>query len=446
MPAGVYNLQARATSSYGMTGNSLPVQVRVCGVPVVSLTAPAAGATLATGQAAQLTASATSPNDGCTINKVEFYAKLGAAAPSLVGTAVGLPPYQVSWTPASSGAYTLTAKVFDQRDVTATSPGIAVNVNAASTVDISAPAANQVFAPNSTIAITAVPADADGTISKVEFYQGTTLLGTRTAAPWTHSWTSVPKGNYSLTVKAFDNLNASTTSAAVPIIVSLPPTVSLTSPAANAVFANPANITINATASDPDGTIAKVEFFQGTTLLCTDTASPFTCAWNGVTGGAYSLTAKATDNQGATTTTAAVPDRRQPAPRRDPDIARGRRAFAAPATISLAATASDADGTITEVRFYNGASLLGTDTTSPLRLHLGVGARWRVLPFRRGGRQPGRHEDFRAGQRHRVRPAGGDDHLRPMAAPMRRPRRSALRRMRAVRAASRRSSSTTAPR
>ena len=199
---------------------------------------PVAGATLATGQATQLTASATSPNDGCTISKVEFYAKLGAAAPALVGTAVGSPPYQVGWTPANCGAYTLTAKVFDQRDVTATSSGVAVTVNAASTVYISAPAANQVFAPNSTIAITAVPADADGTIAKVEFYQGTTLLGTRTGAPWTHSWASVPKGNYSLTAKAFDNLNASTTSAAVPIIVSLPPTVSITSPAANALYAS----------------------------------------------------------------------------------------------------------------------------------------------------------------------------------------------------------------
>ncbi|MCC6194106.1 MAG: VCBS repeat-containing protein, partial [Burkholderiales bacterium] len=365
VPAGVYRLQARATSSYGMTGHSLPVEVRVCGIPTVSITAPAAGATLATGQVTQLTAAAASPNDGCTIGKVEFYAKLGAAAPALVGTALGVPPYQVDWTPASSGAYTLTAKVFDQRNVTATSAAVAVNVNAAPTVSISAPAASQVFAPNATIAITAVPADTDGTISKVEFYQGATLLGTRTAAPWTHSWAGVPKGNYTLTAKAFDNLNAATTSAAVAIAVTAPPTVSITSPAANAVFTPPANITINASASDPDGSIAKVEFFQGASLLCTDTAAPFTCAWNGVAGGAYSVTAKATDNQGATATSAVVPIVVNQSPVVSLASPAAGAAFAAPATIGLAASASDPDGTIAEVRFYNGATLLNTDTTSP---------------------------------------------------------------------------------
>ena len=53
----------------------------------------------------------------------------------------------------------------------------------------------------------------------------------------------------------------------------LAPAVSITSPANNASFIAPANITINATASDSDGTISKVEFFQGTTLLNTDTVA-----------------------------------------------------------------------------------------------------------------------------------------------------------------------------
>ncbi|MFO1307539.1 MAG: Ig-like domain-containing protein [Burkholderiales bacterium] len=365
IPAGVYNLAARARSSYGITATSVPVQVRVCDVPTVSLTAPAGGATLTTGVATSLQASAASPNGGCDITKVEFYAQLGAGTPSLVGTAVGLPPYQVDWTPSTSGGHTLTAIVYDQRNVTATSSGVAVTVNASPTVSISAPTTGQVFAPSSTVAITAVPADADGTVSKVEFYQGATLLATRTAAPWTHSWSSVPKGNYSLTAKAFDNLNATTTSAAVPIVVSQSPTVSITAPASGAVYANPANITINASAADSDGTIAKVEFFQGSTLLCTDNASPFTCAWNGVSGGSYSLTAKATDDQGATTTSVAIPIIVNQLPTVSLTSPTAGSTFIAPATVNLAATASDADGTIAQVQFYNGATLLNTDAASP---------------------------------------------------------------------------------
>ena len=84
------------------------------------------------------------------------------------------------------------------------------------------------------------------------------------------------------------------------------PTVSLTGPAASASFAAPASFTLTATAADPDGTISKVEFYQGATLLGTATAAPYAYAWTGVAAGTYSLTAKATDNQGATTTSAAV--------------------------------------------------------------------------------------------------------------------------------------------
>ena len=86
----------------------------------------------------------------------------------------------------------------------------------------------------------------------------------------------------------------------------LPPTVSITSPTSNAVFTAPANITIDATATDADGTISKVEFYQGTTLLNTDTSAPFTYTWPSVGSGTYSLTAKATDNNNAVTTSTAV--------------------------------------------------------------------------------------------------------------------------------------------
>ncbi len=79
-----------------------------------------------------------------------------------------------------------------------------------------------------------------------------------------------------------------------------PPSVSITSPANGASFTSPANITINADAGDTDGTIARVEFYQGTTLLGTDTSAPYSFAWNNVAAGSYALTARATDDDGAT--------------------------------------------------------------------------------------------------------------------------------------------------
>jgi RHS repeat-associated protein len=68
--------------------------------------------------------------------------------------------------------------------------------------------------------------------------------------------------------------------------------------------AAPAAITLTATATDSDGTIAKVEFYNGATLLATVTQAPYTYAWNNVAAGSYQLTAKATDNLAAVATSA----------------------------------------------------------------------------------------------------------------------------------------------
>jgi hypothetical protein len=84
------------------------------------------------------------------------------------------------------------------------------------------------------------------------------------------------------------------------------PTVSITSPANGATFTAPASITINATASDSDGTVSKVDFYRSATLLGTDTVSPYSYPWSSVAAGSYILTAKVTDNDGATTTSTAV--------------------------------------------------------------------------------------------------------------------------------------------
>ena len=84
------------------------------------------------------------------------------------------------------------------------------------------------------------------------------------------------------------------------------PNVSLTSPANNATFTAPASIILTADAQDTDGTVTQVEFFQGATLVATDTAAPFSFTLTNVAAGSYSFTAKATDNLGATTTSAAV--------------------------------------------------------------------------------------------------------------------------------------------
>ena len=65
-------------------------------------------------------------------------------------------------------------------------------------------------------------------------------------------------------------------------------------------------MSISASASDTGGTITLVEFFEGTTKLGQDTTAPYSFSWTNVGVGSYTLTARATDNGGATTTSAGV--------------------------------------------------------------------------------------------------------------------------------------------
>jgi hypothetical protein len=81
-----------------------------------------------------------------------------------------------------------------------------------------------------------------------------------------------------------------------------PPAVTLDAPASGSTYTLPATIPLAATAQDTDGTIAKVEFYANDELIATDTTAPFTGSWTTAPAGDHRITAKATDNRGAATT------------------------------------------------------------------------------------------------------------------------------------------------
>jgi len=85
-----------------------------------------------------------------------------------------------------------------------------------------------------------------------------------------------------------------------------PPSIAVTSPAGGATFTAPATIALAASAGDTDGTVGKVDFYANGTLLGTDTSDPYQLSWVNVPAGTYTVTAVATDDDGATTTSAGV--------------------------------------------------------------------------------------------------------------------------------------------
>ncbi len=335
-----------------------------CGsAPTATLTAPVDNANFVAPASIALAATAAATATGATLTKVEFY----NGATLLAADATS--PYAYAWSNVPIGDYALTAKATDSKGTTATSTIATAHVkaNVAPTVTITAPANNSAYTAPATINLAATAADSDGTVTKVEFYQGSTRLATVTAPPYTYAWTNVAGGSYALTAKATDDKGAVTTSAVINVKVNKPPTISITAPANNATFVLPVSITIGASASDADGTIGKVEFYRDGVLLAADTTSPYSYVWTPAAAGTYVLTAKATDNLGAATASAAVTvtvNVNQPPTVSIANPTAGSLLVAG-SVVTIAATAADADGTIAKVEFYCDGVLLGADTTAP---------------------------------------------------------------------------------
>src|SRR5436190_5116515 len=279
----------------------------------VAITAPADGAVMGGPATVTLTAAARVDRQNWSIQQVEYY-----SGTTLIGTATAA-PYTFQWTDLTPGFYTLTAKAsanptqMPQRPNASNMPTwegvsapVAIRVNAPPTVSLTTPANNALYAGPATNALSPAAADATGNIVKVDFYQGTTLIGTSTTAPYVFSWTDVTPGIYRLTAVATNDAAQITTSSAVNVRVNSPPNVNLTAPANNAVYAGPANVTLTANPTDVVGIITKVEFFQGGAFIGSTNAAPYSFNWAGVTPGVYSLTALATNDAGQSTTSTAV--------------------------------------------------------------------------------------------------------------------------------------------
>jgi regulation of enolase protein 1 (concanavalin A-like superfamily) len=78
----------------------------------------------------------------------------------------------------------------------------------------------------------------------------------------------------------------------VPVAPVSPPSVALALPASGTTYTAPATINLSANVTSNGHSITQVQFYNGSTLLGTDTVSPYGLAWNSVSAGTYSLTAR----------------------------------------------------------------------------------------------------------------------------------------------------------
>jgi RHS repeat-associated protein len=260
--------------------------------------------------------------------------------------------------------------------------GAASKVLAGVTVTLDVPANGSTHSPGGNIALTASSQATGGySVSKVEFFQGSTLIATDTSSPYSITWNNVPQGHYTLTAKATaikkGNPDQSATSSPVDINVTTPPSVTLISPIADSTLPS-ALASFSATASDSDGTIAMVRFIYGQLIFWdsgtfTVSQPPYSAvvALHPVIGGEnglypYSIRAEAVDNDGAVTATATI---NFTVPRIGIVSPAQNAIFSAPANISIEPYVVNGDGAVTSVEFFAGSTLIGTASSAPFNFN-----------------------------------------------------------------------------
>jgi hypothetical protein len=169
----------------------------------------------------------------------------------------------------------------------------------APSVSITSPTQNMISNGGSTnlISISATASDNIG-VSRVEFYYNSTLIASDSTSPYSTSWSvsSLTSANYNLSAKAFDAAgNSMTSNVVVFSLDKVAPTGNFISPL-NASSLLPSTL-LSASGTDNNG-INRIEFYQGSVLLNSDTTPPFEFNWNtsSLPNGNYTLSLKIFDN------------------------------------------------------------------------------------------------------------------------------------------------------
>jgi hypothetical protein len=263
-------------------------------------------------------------------------------------------------------AYSNTASATTDAVTTDTQPpSVAIN-----------PSTSQTYTSAQTVTVSAAAADNVG-VARVDFYDGSTLKKSDTAAPFDFAWTVSGSDNGTHTWKAIARDAAGNTSQSsvnltvnVAVADTTPPTVSITSPAYGTTFTSAQTVSVSATASDNVG-VSGVRFYRDGSLVFTDTSAPYSYGWSisSSDNGAHTLTASAYDAAGNTASlsisvTVNIPTADTTPPTVSITSPASGTTYTSAQTVTISASASDNVG-VSGVRFYDNGALVSTDTSAP---------------------------------------------------------------------------------
>lgn len=206
----------------------------------------------------------------------------------------------------------------------------------------------------------------DGLISSPTGNFSLSIIGGAVLASGSGEYDGNPNNNNNATVTVSYNIVIPGSSCAS----NVNPTVSIS--ATPTAITGSGTVSLSATASDPDGTISKVEFYRNNVLIATDLTSPYTASYSENVVGTYSYYAKAFDNcpTPGVTNSSSVSVTVSSAACNPPTVSISQPAnnstVTAGTNVQVNATATAGSGTINLVRvFYDGGLAATLPNQSP---------------------------------------------------------------------------------
>lgn len=319
---GVYTLTAAVTDDAGNRVMSDPVTETISGgigsspygvlsisypnVDSSSTVLPTALVPVSVSLGSKLVVSAAGVDADGAIAKVDFYAN-GIQIGSIAN-----PPYDFVWQLNTLATVTLGAVFTDNAGNVFNAVPVIISPTpstgaASATVTLNSPNDGATYNAGSQIIFNATTNLGTVNPPKVDFYINGSQFQTVTAPPYQYTIGLSQPGTYYVQAVARTGTIVTTSNISrITVLANQPPTVALSSPSSGGTYKFGSTITINATAADPDGNIQSVQFFVNGSALSTDSSAPYSATFNPAAEGVYSISAVATDNAGATTSSAPV--------------------------------------------------------------------------------------------------------------------------------------------
>ncbi|WP_018344135.1 sugar-binding protein [Cytophaga aurantiaca] len=233
----------------------------------------------------------TTPTTFCTGGSVVLTVSSGSSYKWMNGTTAITGATVQSYTATTAGSYTV--EVTNAGNCKATSAATTVTVNTLPTATITANGSTSI-PQGGNVVLTANT----GSGFTYKWFKGSVQVGTA------QTYTATDAGVYTVEVTNANNCSATSSGTNVNVNTNQPSVITITSPVANTTVQG--TITIAADVTDPDGTIAAVEFLDGNMVIGTSTTAPYSFDWNNPGQGSHTITVRVTDSNGGITTSAPV--------------------------------------------------------------------------------------------------------------------------------------------